>query len=409
MYIKKILKFGLTLLVASGVFYITDVPVVPHGHDHISIFMLLEACETKEQCDDDLARLQQDMDNTTAKIQQNKENEAALKDQIAIYQERILLTTQQIEATEAVIAVLEENIATKKIEIEKKDAIIKEQLLVQQKQQNSNSFLNLLFSSSSISDFMNRWSVVETLSSKEKEILDELAQIKAELEADRQEQQAQMESLEATKVNLSEAKAEREDLMNKVREEIASQEASLESMASSQAEIEEQRAILMRPAPGSGGLTAGEYGYWHLPVSPGAYITTHFRQMYEYADAPHMGTDIASGTNTPIFSMADGYVLAAGYYGMFGNMVAVGHIIDGVSYVSMYAHMNYLNVSAGQYVYGGSDVLGGMGNTGYSFGTHLHLELAVNDYFTTSRGVRESVNIDALSKIGWGEAYYDIA
>lgn len=368
------------------------------------------ACDSVAACDEELSQIENDIKETEQKIADSKASEKSLREQIEVYNQNIQLTNQQIATLEETIAVLENDIKEKEIEIAKKDKIILEQLKVQQKQKNNSSFFNLLFSSDSLSDFMQRLSVVETLSSKEKVILDELAQAKAELEIDRQKQEEQKVTLEQTKQDLVAAKAEKERLMIKVQDELAEQEAALNAYSATADEIEAQRDILNRPPPpggsGGGGSTPSN-GAWHLPVDAGAVVTTHYLQMYEYSSSPHLGTDIAAYRNAPIYSMADGYVLAAGSYGMFGNLVAVGHIIDGTYYVSMYGHMNYLNVSTGQYVYGGSTVLGGMGNTGYSFGTHVHVELAYRDYFTVNKPTRSATNTDALGKLNWRGAYAD--
>ena len=66
----------------------------------------------------------------------------------------------------------------------------------------------------------------------------------------------------------------------------------------------------------------------------------------------------------------------------FANAVpgaATGADENGNTYVSLYAHMQSpASVSVGQTVSKG-DTLGYVGNTGYSFGNHLHLELRVNN------------------------------
>ena len=88
----------------------------------------------------------------------------------------------------------------------------------------------------------------------------------------------------------------------------------------------------------------------------------------------HTGLDIAASTGTKIKAAADGTVTFSGWKGSYGNMVIVSHG-DGVQ--TYYAHCNSLNVEAGEKVTQGS-IIGTVGSTGNSTGSHLHLEVRVN-------------------------------
>jgi murein DD-endopeptidase MepM/ murein hydrolase activator NlpD len=86
------------------------------------------------------------------------------------------------------------------------------------------------------------------------------------------------------------------------------------------------------------------------------------------------GIDIAAPTGTPIVASADGKVIIArgsGYNGGYGLYVVISHP-NGTQ--TLYAHLSRLNVSVGQNVKQGQ-VIGWVGNTGRSTGSHLHLEV----------------------------------
>ncbi|MDQ4213758.1 M23 family metallopeptidase [Microbacterium capsulatum] len=94
----------------------------------------------------------------------------------------------------------------------------------------------------------------------------------------------------------------------------------------------------------------------------------------------HQGIDLVPGEGAPIQAIADGVVrLATESDGGYGVGVYVDHIIDGKPITSHYAHMQYgsLRVKTGQPIKVG-DIIGLTGNTGHSFGAHLHFELYVN-------------------------------
>ena len=87
----------------------------------------------------------------------------------------------------------------------------------------------------------------------------------------------------------------------------------------------------------------------------------------------HKAIDIANRGAGPILAADAGTVISAGWldgYG-YGNRVMIDH---GNGYITLYAHMSVISVTAGQRVNRG-DVLGQMGNTGRSTGTHLHFEI----------------------------------
>jgi murein DD-endopeptidase MepM/ murein hydrolase activator NlpD len=88
----------------------------------------------------------------------------------------------------------------------------------------------------------------------------------------------------------------------------------------------------------------------------------------------HAGIDIANGTGTPIRAAKAGTVILAGWNGGYGNCVVIDH---GGGFSTLYGHMTRLRTSEGQRVSQG-DLLGDMGSTGNSTGSHLHFETRVN-------------------------------
>ncbi len=86
----------------------------------------------------------------------------------------------------------------------------------------------------------------------------------------------------------------------------------------------------------------------------------------------HKGIDIANRGGGPILAGDSGTVVAAGWDSSgYGNRVLVDH---GNGLVTLYAHMSAFQVQVGQRVKRG-DLLGQMGSTGRSTGTHLHFEI----------------------------------
>jgi len=93
----------------------------------------------------------------------------------------------------------------------------------------------------------------------------------------------------------------------------------------------------------------------------------------------HKGIDIANNKGTPIKATANGTVIAVGSSGNFGRRIMIYHGTDenGTTYVTIYAHLSDFKVGIGEKVDQG-DIIGLMGNTGFSKGSHLHYEVRVN-------------------------------
>lgn len=89
----------------------------------------------------------------------------------------------------------------------------------------------------------------------------------------------------------------------------------------------------------------------------------------------HGGIDIANEVNTPIWSATDGTVIDSGAAQGYGQWIRVLSD-DGV--MTVYGHLETLLVNKGDRVHAGQHIAG-MGNRGFSTGTHLHFEVWIND------------------------------
>ena len=88
----------------------------------------------------------------------------------------------------------------------------------------------------------------------------------------------------------------------------------------------------------------------------------------------HLGTDFAAPTGTPVRTVGDGVVDFAGVQNGFGNVVFVKHRNQ---HVTVYAHLNRIDVKKGQSVSQGQNI-GTVGATGWATGPHLHFEFRVD-------------------------------
>ncbi|HET9334932.1 MAG TPA: M23 family metallopeptidase [Sphingomicrobium sp.] len=91
--------------------------------------------------------------------------------------------------------------------------------------------------------------------------------------------------------------------------------------------------------------------------------------------ARHQGIDLAAPVGTPIYATADGTVTEAAYNnGGYGNLIKLNH---GRGIETRYGHLSRILVSPGQRIARGQ-LIGHMGSTGRSTGSHLHYEVRID-------------------------------
>ena len=117
--------------------------------------------------------------------------------------------------------------------------------------------------------------------------------------------------------------------------------------------------------PISGGAVG--YGSFIYPTNK------HYLSGFDWSpQTNHNGLDFAGNTGEAVYASDAGVIVYSGWndYG-YGNMVMIDH---GNNFQSLYAHLSALNVGCGQSV-GQGEVIGAVGSTGRSSGSHLHFEI----------------------------------
>ena len=132
------------------------------------------------------------------------------------------------------------------------------------------------------------------------------------------------------------------------------------------------RASMLRPRgqgslawPLANAVMTQEFGPSSLALEPPYGIYPHF----------HTGIDLAVPPRSPVLAAADGLVVMAGWdpWG-YGNYVVISH---GSGLATLYGHLHMVTVAFGQTVTQGQPV-GLEGSTGISTGPHLHFEVRLN-------------------------------
>lgn len=252
-----------------------------------------------------------------------------------------------------------------------------EKRLVDVYKRGSVGYLELLVGATNFDDLLSRLYYLGRIVTQDKKLLVEIKEVKEEVEEQRDICEAKRQEILARERAIKDIKKPLDIKQQQIKEEKnykqyllgqveLSQEATDELIAGL---VAEQQDILARSRGGGGGT--GPTGFiW--PV--GGPVTGYFWEWR--GDHYHTGIDIAADEGVAVVAPASGTVLAAswGWNGGYGNYIQLDH---GGGVGTVYGHLSNIYVGVGQTVVQGQSI-GAVGDTGHSYGAHLHFEVIVN-------------------------------
>lgn len=381
---------------------------------------------------------QAEIDALEAKIDANNSNASSnkktrdelnseienLQKQIDIYNEKISALNVQIkEKDEAIekyqeeIDALQKEINETNDEIDRLNGKIDEAYeLLKQRMRASymageTSTLELLLGATDYESFLTRLELLSSVTRHDQNLIkglensiENLSDLVTTLDAKKGQQEEKQKAIEEEKAQVQSVKAEQvearntlDSKQNDIESRVQSINKILSNLDSSSAEYRAQQEKIraekaaydeaktggMSSGSGSLGGGGGTSDIGSYPVSsrgmicPLQYSDTYVSQHYGHNG--HRGVDLCTrGTGSTmgkeIRAAASGTVYSAEYHYSWGNNVYINH---GNGVYTRYAHCSRMIVSPGQHVQQGQ-VIAYVGNTGNSFGAHLHFEVWVN-------------------------------
>lgn len=303
----------------------------------------------------------------------------------------ILLTQKKIERTTATIGGLNQDIEQKESRIEKDHQLIGD-IIHKIDQRDSDSLVEVLLSSESISSFLQEVDDLDRLQASIRDAIKSLERSRSELADKRVSYQAQHKELLALNSQLGDQKEiadskriEQASLLSTTKNQESNYQKQLNERIARkkqfEKEIDDFEAQLRAeidpnsfPAPGTKVLA---YPIDNVRITQRFGKTVDARRLY--ASGTHNGMDFAAPMDTPIKAALGGLVIGTGDTdracrgASYGRWVMIRHP-NGLS--TMYAHFDLIKVSEGQQVNTG-DIIGYSGSTGYATGPHLHFGLFV--------------------------------
>ncbi len=246
------------------------------------------------------------------------------------------------------------------------------------------TYLDVLLSSASITDFISNYYLIERLADYDSQLLTKIESQKKELEESKskiEEEEKKLQELKSNAIKLTttlkNSRTLQKSKMDKLTEEEKGIQEEINKYKIEEANIENQ----IKQATNDGEYQLQYTGGVMLwPVAKeGTVITSPFgtrNHPIQGVVKLHSGIDIGgAGYGAKVVAAEDGVVSFAGTLGGYGNCVIVNH---GGGISTLYGHGQTLLTTVGTNVKKG-DIIMEVGSTGNSTGPHLHFEVRVNN------------------------------
>jgi len=370
------------------------------------------------------------LDKTQSDIDEKEKYNEALVSKIEVLDDKIALTRESISDLNDSIEEKQKDIDQANEDIDGQLDTLCERLRTIYMAGNA-SDIEIIFGAKDFSDFIDKVSLIQTLSSYDKELIDginvkleKISEQKTALEEDKSELEKQEASLEEDQSELNELLEENEETLRNLYTSNNNAKSALENAAAQSEELESQIRAYYKDQQDkisqlSGNNNSGNSGSSDngssdngssdggssTPVqpdtpsvtppsgsgftwpAPGVYLITAPYQEYR-GSYNHGGVDIGTPMGTTIVAADSGTVIAVnnscphnwgkngscGCGGGYGNYVFIDH---GNGKLTIYGHLTNAIVSTGQTVSKGQTI-GYSGSTGNSTGPHLHFECQYN-------------------------------
>lgn len=349
-----------------------------------STVLPLQAGELNDAMDQQKG-LQQKQNQIQGKLNDLTYSEDKLKTQIQTLSTQITSAKAELSQKQESYNQAQKKVAASEKELEKRNQALEERRGVLQKrvrviyEEGQLSYLEILFQSTDLSDFITRLEYFTRLVENDQKILADIQTEKENIEQKTKELQSQRDQAAELQVQAAKVKSDLDSKNQQYQTALNDNKKAQDALSEQNKQLAKDSAAIAEKirqlTSSSSGKVLGTINTYPLP---GYYEVS---SPYGWRIHPvtgekslHTGTDIPAPGGTAIHAAGTGKVIMAGWYGAYGNAVIIDH---GGGYTSLYGHQSRIGVSVGDQVKAG-DVIGYVGTTGWSTGNHLHFEVRVN-------------------------------
>lgn len=349
-------------------------------------------------------------DEVQEQLSEQRKEIQKLDQSITEMEDQITSLNMEIAELENSIDEAQEKLEQKQKEHEENQALMEDRLVVMY-EYGDTSFLDMLFNSKNIIEFISNYYMLSQITQCDKELLETIEKEQEEIESTKKQLEEDKNKVSSaktekeTKNNLLKAqKAERQEKANTLSAEDKALQDELDTYNAQVAKIESQIQEIIRKASqttngGSNGLKFDGSFIW--PCN-NKIVTSRVKWRW---GRWHKGIDIGANHEN-VYAAASGYAYNLENPGGYGNYIM---IIHGDGYITLYGHLLARHISSGQYVSQGQVIAtsGGGANDegkGSSTGRHLHFEIrkasSLSGFFSSSF-------LDPLDYLPGGYIMYD--
>ncbi len=347
----------------------------------------------KKEIDNEIKKLEGQLKANLKDMQSIVDQKNTIDQQIFMMYEKVDNLNEQIAAYTSLIADKQEELDAAETYLADLNKKNKERIRAMEEDGNL-SYWSVLFKANSFADLLDRLNMVEEIAAADQRRLKEMSQAaevvaetKASLETERAGLEENKKQLEESQVELEAKRAEADKLLadllatgDEYEKLIEKAEAEAKNLANDiKDKQEEYNDALEESSKGNSSSTNTTGGSDYYVESDAKWLVpckyTRFSSAFGWRIHPvykdrrfHYGVDLGGPKGTPIKATRSGKVTLATYSSSAGYYVKIDH---GDGFTSIYMHMTHYIVKKGDKVEAG-EVIGYMGSTGTSTGSHLH-------------------------------------